>query len=140
MPILAYWRSWSATMGRNSQHRSLRHFVQIKHTLIPPYHPASNGAAERAVQVIKEAMKKMGNQLSLPQRLAKFLLVYRATPHTTTEMRPDELFLRRKLRTRLTLIQPSLFAMVQKHQLQQKCGHDNSKPPTVFSKVALVLV
>ena len=58
----------------------------IKRTLIPPYHPASNGAAERAVRVVKQAIRKMGNQLPLAQRLAKFLLTYRTTPHTTTEM------------------------------------------------------
>lgn len=82
----------------------------------------------------------MGTQLPLPRQLAKFLLVYRTMPHTTTEMRPDELFLRCKLRTRLTLIQPSLFATVQKHHLQQKRRHDNSKPPTVFKKGEFVLV
>ena len=106
----------------------------IKHTLTPPYHPASNGAAERAVQVVKHAMKKMhGNQIPLARRLAQFLLTYRTTPHTTTEMRPDELFLRRKLRTRLTLIQPSLLTTVHKHQQQQKCAHDNSKGLSVFN-------
>ena len=31
----------------------------IKHSRIPSYHPASNGAAEREVQVVKSAMKKM---------------------------------------------------------------------------------
>ena len=67
----------------------------IKHTLIPPYHPATNGAAERAVQVIKQAVKKMDNALSLQRRLARFLLIYRTTPQATTEMRPDELFLHR---------------------------------------------
>ena len=64
----------------------------IKHTLIPPYHPATNGAAERAMQVVKQAVKKMSNMLSLKRRLARFLLIYRNTPHATTEMRPDELF------------------------------------------------
>ena len=58
----------------------------IKHTLIPPYHPATNGAAERAVQVIKQAVKKMDSGLSLRRRLARFLLIYRTTPHATTEM------------------------------------------------------
>ena len=112
----------------------------IKHTLVAPYHPASNGAAERAVQVVKLAMRKMGNQLPLPRRLAKFLLIYRTMPHTTIEMRPDELFLRHKLRTRLTLIQPSLLTTVQKHQQQQKAAHDNSKPLVVFKTGEPVLV
>ena len=55
-------------------------------------------------------------------------------------MRPDELFLRRKLRTRLTLIQPSLLTTVQKHQQQQKAAHDNSKALAVFKPGELVLV
>ena len=61
-------------------------------------------------------------------------------PHKTTEMRPDELILHRKLRTRITLIQPSLLTTVQKHHHQQKCAHDNTKALSVFDKGEQVLV
>ena len=72
----------------------------IKHSCTPPYHPASNGAAEWAVRMVKEAMKKMSSPTSLANRLAEFLLMYRSIPHTTTGMRPNELFLRHRINTR----------------------------------------
>ena len=64
----------------------------IKHSFTPPYHPASNGAAERAVQMIKQGMRKMGPTMALKERLANFLLIYRSTTHANTGMRLDELF------------------------------------------------
>ena len=84
-----------------------------------PHHITRHGA-ERAVAVVKHAVKKIGTAILLNIRIARFLLVYHTTPHTTTEIRPDELFLCHRLRSRLTLIQPSLSARVEKHQLQQK--------------------
>ena len=69
----------------------------IKHSHVLPYHPASNGAAERAVQVVKSAMKKMTSPTSLPRKLAEFLLIYRSMPHAATGLQPDKLFLRRRL-------------------------------------------
>ena len=112
----------------------------IKHSKTPPYHPASNGAAERAVAVVKHAVQKMGTTIPLNIRIARFLLVYHTTPHATTEMRPDELFLRRRLRSRLTLTQPCLSARVEKHQLQQKHTHDSLRPLRTFTIEAPVWV
>ena len=68
----------------------------IKHTSTPPYHPVINGAAERAVQMVKQAMARMAKDLPLRQRLTKFLLTYRTTPH--------ELLVHRRVRTLLTLV------------------------------------
>ena len=112
----------------------------IKHSRMPPYHPASNGAAERAVQVVKKAMRKMTYWTSLSNRLAEFLLIYRSTPHSTTGMRPDELFLHHRIRTRFTLISPNLTPIVEHKQQKQKVVHDGKKPFVLFSKGEKVLV
>ena len=112
----------------------------IKNMHTPPYHPASNGAAERVVQVIKQATKKMGTTIALNTRLARFLLVNRTTPHATTEMRPDELFIHRHLRTHFTLTQPNLAPTIEKHQQQQKWSHDQRNHLVTFSKDESVLV
>ena len=79
----------------------------VKHTLVPAYHPSSNGLAERAVQVLKQALNK-NNGETLGHKLSNFLLIYRSTPHSVTGVTPAELFLKRQLRTRLTLVKPQL--------------------------------
>ena len=80
----------------------------IRHIVSPPYHPASNGAAERAVQVVKQALRKQvfdsrDAGRSLQHQLYNFLLKYRCTPHTVTGQSPAELFLKRPLRNSLSL-------------------------------------
>lgn len=87
----------------------------IKHTVSPPYHPASNGSAERAVQTLKKALLKatLANRdnackRSLQHHVDNFLFSYRNIPHTFTNKTPSELFLGRKLRTRLDQLKPDM--------------------------------
>ena len=66
----------------------------VKHIKSSPYHPASNGAAERMVQTLKLALKadhKRG--VPLEKSLANFLLHYRITPHVTTGVPPCTLMM-----------------------------------------------
>ena len=67
---------------------------EIKHFQVVPYHSASNSLAERIVQTFKQAMRRSNNDgFPLHHRLANFLLKYRTTPHTTTNMSPCELLM-----------------------------------------------
>ncbi|XP_031760407.1 uncharacterized protein K02A2.6-like, partial [Xenopus tropicalis] len=115
--------------------QEFQYFLQqngIRHKLTPPYHPASNGAAERAVQTFKKAWMKHSVASESARttgelRLCRFLFNYRNTPHSVTESTPAELFLKRHLRSRLDLLKPSLADTVEKHQKQQVRAHNSSR-------------
>lgn len=83
----------------------------IKHARSSPFHPSSNGAAERAVQTVKNGVKKMQGG-DLHTRLSRFLLTYNSTPQSTTGVTPAELLMKRTLRTRLSLVLPDVGAKV----------------------------
>ena len=91
----------------------------IKHITSAPYHPATNGLAERCVGSFKSAMKSETEVKSLNLKLARFLLAYRNTPHSTTGEPPSQLFLGRRLRTRLDLLKPDLSVQINNHQIDQ---------------------
>eukprot|EP00057_Strongylocentrotus_purpuratus_P023342 XP_011677816.1 PREDICTED: uncharacterized protein K02A2.6-like [Strongylocentrotus purpuratus] len=93
----------------------------INHIRGAPYHPATNGLAERAVQTVKGALRKMSGPLHT--RLSRFLLSYRTTPQATTKQSPAELLMNRKLRTRITSVLPDVNATVEKKQFAQKIAH-----------------
>ena len=95
----------------------------IKHTTSAPYHPASNGLAERAVQIVKRGLKK-DTSGDIHTRLARVLLNYRLAPQNTTGISPSELLLGRRPRTRLDLLRPNTAERVEKKQLEQKARHD----------------
>ena len=105
----------------------------IKHIRTSPYHPASNGLAERFVQSFKVAMKKAEKDgLPFSQRLATFLLSYRTTPHATTNVAPCVLFLGRSVRTRLDMLTPDPGCAVAEKQSKQKQQHDQHSDSRQF--------
>ena len=78
----------------------------IRRTLVAPYHPSSNGEAERFVQTFKSAIRRAKSE-DRKQALDQFLLHYRTTSHGTTGKSPAEMMFGRRIRTRLDLLHPS---------------------------------
>ena len=98
----------------------------IQRILVSPYHPSSNGLAERFVQTFKHSLDSSASDPSctLQQRVQNFLLSYRSTQHATTGTSPAKLFLQRELRTRLSLVRPDLATHVSCQQGKMKMHHD----------------
>ena len=97
----------------------------ISHVTSAPYHPATNGLAERAVQTFKRTMRKQGDG-TLETRLSRFLFSYRITPHATTGETPAKLLMGRELRSHLSNLHPALTDRVRTAQQRQKDKHDKS--------------
>lgn len=100
-----------------------------------PYHPSSNGLAERAVQSFKQGIKRIEGEMC---KINKFLFKYRIMPHSTTGVSPSELLIGYKLRCRINLLHPDLAKKVEDKQGKQKKYHDNTKPLRVYSVGDLV--
>ena len=99
----------------------------VKHTLCPPYHPASNGLAERYVKTFKDIFRKMSSG-TVSEKVSRALFHYRNVPHTTTGKTPAELFLKRTPRTQLSMIKPALARKVEDRQSASKVLHDGPNP------------
>lgn len=112
-----------------------KNFLQqnsIRHNTSAPYHPATNGLAERSVQTFKAFLKK-DSEGSLEDRLSQFLFQYRITPHATTGISPAQLLMGRQPRSRLDLVRPDLDGKVRHRQEQQKVNRDKHSKPRSFS-------
>ena len=125
------FNSWTSRGGSVRQRHSFYQCVEfqtcmkcngIRHVRCAPYHPSSNGLAERVVQTFKEAMKKTKGDIDV--HIARFLFQYRITPHATTGQSPAQLLVKRQPRSALDLMVPDVGSSVQKNQERQKMDHD----------------
>lgn len=78
---------------------------KITHITTAPYHPATNGLAERMIQTVKDKLRKM-EDIPWDIRLPNMLLGLRTTPCTTTNKSPAELLMNRRLHTLLDTLHP----------------------------------
>jgi transposase InsO family protein len=107
----------------------------INHILVAPYHPSSNGKAERFVQTFKAAMLKSQKERTDGEKyLANFLLTYRITAHATTGQAPCELLMKRQLRTRLDLMRPDVGKTVERAQKRQQRAYRTSHQSKEFEE------
>ena len=82
--------------------------MNIQQTLTAPYHPNSNGEAERFVQTFKDHLYKSTKEgKSKEKATVELLFHYRATLHPATGLSPAEMLMGRKLRTELDIINES---------------------------------
>ncbi|XP_055526910.1 uncharacterized protein K02A2.6-like [Wyeomyia smithii] len=87
---------------------------EIQHLRTAPYHPQSNGQAERFVDTLKRSLMKINEGEMIAKTLQGFLQTYRSTPSRTLQGKsPTELMLGRKMRTILSLLKPTQQNMAQ---------------------------
>ena len=122
--------------GPSFKSESFRQFVSlngIQHLTSAPYHPASNGLAERAVQTFKNAMKKLSGG-SVKDRVNRFLFRYRVTPQSTTGHSPAELLFNRRIKCPLDLPRPDLKSKICEKQRVFKARHDEKAVNRAFQE------
>ena len=89
----------------------------IRYRTSSPYKPSTNGQAGRVVQILKTALKQAHlTGTNVDTVLARYLLRYRNTPHSTTGESPAMLLTGRRLRPRLDLLTPSVHKHVEAKQ------------------------
>lgn len=111
--------------GRNFRSAEFLQFLESKGVtpkFSAPYHPSTNGLAERYVQTLKNTLRKMfadpkNKGLTLEDAVQDFLVQYRITPHCITCIASCDRIFKGRMRTNLTLCLPDE---------QKKCTNTNS--------------
>ena len=104
----------------------------IVHLTGAPYHPATNGAAERLIQSFKQALRK--SSFPPKEALQEFLMQYRRIPFASG-LSPSKLLNGRRIRTKIDTLVPSIPHLLQGRQSKQASKYSNAEDSEVVSKV-----
>lgn len=96
---------------------------KIRQITTAPYHPATNGLAERMVQTVKDKIRKM-DDMSWDIKIPNMLLSLRTTPCAGTNRSPAEVLMNRKLRTLLDVIHPD---NIEREKTEQQIMRNNQQ-------------
>ena len=97
----------NGTQFTSSDFKEFCEDFQVNHITTPPYHPRSNGLAERFVDTLKRALKK-AKGTPTDKALQQFLQVYRITPNRNTpaELPPAQIMFAREVRSVFSKLLP----------------------------------
>ena len=102
----------------------------IKHIRSAPYHPATNGIAERFVQTFKQALPvALTEKKTISRKLPSFLLAYGTTQHALTGEAPTVFLMGRNRRTRFNILKPYVWKRMEEKQQDQelRSSHDHTR-------------
>ncbi|PFX23520.1 Uncharacterized protein K02A2.6 [Stylophora pistillata] len=105
---------WGVKKFQSEEFENFLKMNGIQHLTSAPYHPRTNGLAERFVRVMKEALKSNKGSTSLRYKLDTFLMKYRNCPHTTTGNSPAVMVMGHPLRCSMDLLNADITSTVEK--------------------------
>lgn len=116
-PIFARWGVPEELVSDNgpqfcsAEFQAFTSHLGIIHKRGAPYHPATNGLAERFVQTVKKSLRaSLLEGIGLQYGLDRFLMAYRNAPHSVTGESPSQLMMGRALRSRLDVMKPQFMS------------------------------
>ncbi|XP_028408106.1 uncharacterized protein K02A2.6-like [Dendronephthya gigantea] len=122
----------NATAFKSAEFREWCQERGIVHLTGAPYHPATNGAAERLIQTAKQSMRKS----SKPPKAAlqEFLMQYRRTP-LELGYSPSELLNGRQIRCKIDTLLPSHAHAAQGKQAKQATKSQEAEKPAEVTQI-----
>ncbi|XP_059059126.1 uncharacterized protein K02A2.6-like [Achroia grisella] len=116
----------------SSEFRSYCQSIGTTHIKTTPYHPRTNGLAERAVRTFKERMLASDKNIDIHGRLNRILQAYRNTTRRSTNRTPYEAMFGRIMRTTFDLLKPNIRDDLERTRLYKELRPTNKEvvPPT----------